>query len=136
MSVIMIGLASCGNGGHSKAFNESKKVLDNVKSEIQSAKDCDEVDMATFGILGLLGVEGVDEMPDAEQEELTKLTEEIDKVLEAKKAELKELTKAKTEAEKIAAEKKAEEDKAKLMEAIAASGKSVDEIISLLNVQQ
>lgn len=88
MSVIMIGLASCGNGGHSKAFNESKKVLDNVKSEIQSAKDCDEVDMATFGILGLLGVEGADEMPDAEQEELTKLTEEIDKVLEAKKAEL------------------------------------------------
>lgn len=89
MSVIMIGLASCGgNNGHSKAFNESKKILDNVKEEVQKAKDCDELDMATFGILGLLGVEGVDEMPDAEQEELSKITEEIDKVLEAKKVEL------------------------------------------------
>lgn len=88
MSVIMIGLASCGgNSGHSKAFNESKKVLDNVKEEIQKAKDCDEVDMATFGILGLLGVEGVEDMPESEQDELSKITEEIDKVLEAKKAE-------------------------------------------------
>ena len=89
MSVIMIGLASCGgNNGHSKAFNESKKILDNVKEEIQNAKDCDAVDMATWGIIGLLGVEGVDAMPDNEQEELSKITEEIDKVLEAKKAEL------------------------------------------------
>lgn len=89
MSVIMISLASCGgNNGHSKAFNESKKILDNVKEEIQNAKDCDDVDMATWGIIGLLGVEGVDAMPDAEQEELSKITEEIDKVLEAKKAEL------------------------------------------------
>lgn len=89
MSIIMIGLASCGgNNGHSKAFNESKKILDNVKEEIQKAKTCDDVDMATFGILGLLGVDGVDAMPEAEQEELSKITDEIDKVLEAKKAEL------------------------------------------------
>lgn len=87
MSVIMIGLASCGDG-HSKAFNESKKILDNVKEGIEKAETCDDVDMATMGVLGLLGVEGVDAMPESEQDELSKITEEIDKVLETKKAEL------------------------------------------------
>lgn len=77
-------------------------------------------------------VENIDEKIIAAESAIATLTEE----LKAKKAELKELTKAKAEAEKLAAEKKAEEDKAKLMEAIAASGKSVDEIISLLSGQQ
>ena len=77
-------------------------------------------------------VENIDEKIATAESAIAALTEE----LKAKKAELKELTKAKAEAEKLAAEKKAEEDKAKLMEAIAASGKSVDEIISLLNGQQ
>ena len=77
-------------------------------------------------------VENIDEKIIAAESAIAALTEE----LKTKKAELKELTKAKAEAEKLAAEKKAEEDKAKLMEAIAASGKSVDEIISLLNGQQ
>ena len=76
-------------------------------------------------------VENIDEKIATAESAIAALTEE----LKAKKAELKELTKAKAEAEKLAAEKKAEEDKAKLMEAIAASGKSVDEIISLLNGQ-
>ena len=89
MSVIMIGFVSCGgNDGHSKAFRESKKILDNIKTQINKASDCDAVDMAAFGILGLFGVEGIDEMSEAEQEELSKLSEEIDKVMEAKKAEL------------------------------------------------
>ena len=77
-------------------------------------------------------VENIDEKIATAESAIAALTEE----LKAKKAELKELTKAKAEAEKLAAEKKAEEDKAKLMEAIVASGKSVDEIISLLNGQQ
>ena len=76
-------------------------------------------------------VENIDEKIATAESAIAALTEE----LKAKKAELKELTKAKAEAEKLAAEKKAEDDKAKLMEAIAASGKSVDEIISLLNGQ-
>ena len=77
-------------------------------------------------------VENIDEKIATAESAIAALTEE----LKARKAELKELTKAKVEAEKLAAEKKAEEDKAKLMEAIAASGKSVDEIINLLNGQQ
>lgn len=56
--------------------------------------------------------------------------------MDGKSGKLKELTKAKVESERLAAEKKAEEEKAKLMDAIAASGKSVDEIIQLLNGEQ
>ena len=74
-------------------------------------------------------VEKIDEKIAATESAIAALTEE----LKAKKAELKELTKVRIEAEKLAAEKKADEDKAKLMEAIAASGKSVDEIIQLLS---
>lgn len=77
-------------------------------------------------------VENIDGKIAATESAIATLTEE----LKTRKAELKELTKAKTRAEKVAAEKRAEEDKAKLMDAIAASGKSVDEIISLLNGQQ
>lgn len=73
-------------------------------------------------------VENIDEKIAVVEATIAELTES----LKAKKAELKELTKAKVEAEKLAAEKKAEEEKAKLMDAITASGKSVDEIISLI----
>lgn len=64
--------------------------------------------------------------------EAEKAIEILSADLKAKKAELKELTKLKEQAEAAAAAKKAEEDKAKLLEAVAASGKSVDEIIELL----
>ena len=52
--------------------------------------------------------------------------------LKAKKAELKELTKLKERAEAVAAAKKAEEDKEAILTAVAASGKSVEEILELL----
>ena len=52
--------------------------------------------------------------------------------LKAKKAELKKLMKDKVEADRIAAEKKAEEDKAKILAAVEASGKTVDEILEML----
>ena len=62
----------------------------------------------------------------------SKEIEELSDALKAKKAELKALVKAKADAEKVAAAKKAEEDKAAILAAIEASGKSVDEILSLL----
>ena len=77
-------------------------------------------------------VENIDEKIAAVEAAIAEFTES----LKAKKAELKELTKVKVEAERLAAEKKAEEEKAKLMDAIAASGKSVDEIIQMLNGEQ
>lgn len=64
--------------------------------------------------------------------EAEKAIETLSADLKARKAELKELTKLKEQAEAAAAAKKAEEDKAKLLEAVAASGKSVDEIIEML----
>lgn len=74
-------------------------------------------------------VENIDERIVATESAITALTEE----LKTKKAELKGLTKAKAVAEKQAAEKKAEEDKTKLLDAVAASGKSIDEIIDMIN---
>ena len=58
--------------------------------------------------------------------------EDITAGLKAKKAELKKLIKIKATAEKAAAVAKAEEEKAKIMEAIQKSGKSLDEILELL----
>lgn len=74
-------------------------------------------------------VENIDEKIAAMESAISSLSEE----LKAKKAELKELTRAKVAAEKLAAEKKAEEDKTKFLDAVAASGKSIDEIIDMIN---
>ena len=60
--------------------------------------------------------------------EINDLTEQ----LKAKKAELKKLTKGREAAEAAAEAAKAEEDKNKILEAVAASGKSVDEILEML----
>ncbi len=74
-------------------------------------------------------IETIDEKIAAAETAIAELTE----ALKAKKAERKQLIKAKAEAELVAAEKKAEEEKAKLLEAVAASGKSVAEIIEMIN---
>ena len=73
-------------------------------------------------------VENVDEKIVAVEAEIVEMTAS----LKAKKAELKQLKKAKVQADKAAEEKKAEEEKAALLEAIAQSGKSMDEILDLL----
>ena len=52
--------------------------------------------------------------------------------LKAKKAELKALISSKEEALRVEAERKAEEDKAKIMAAVQASGKSLEEILEFL----
>ena len=74
-------------------------------------------------------VENFDERIPATESAISTLTEE----LKAKKAELKELAKAKATAEKLAAEKKAEGDRTKLLDAIADSGKSIDEVIEMIS---
>ena len=77
-------------------------------------------------------IENIDEKIAAAETALAEMT----KALKAKKAELKELARAKAEADKIAAAKRAEEERTKLLEAVAASGKSMDEIISLIKGEQ
>ena len=88
MSVIMIAMASCGGGNHSKAFNQSKKILDKINTSIKYAKSCDDLDMAAFSFLGLLGVEGLDAITEAEQKELEELTNKMEKLMEQKRTEL------------------------------------------------
>ena len=73
-------------------------------------------------------IENVDE----KIEQVTAEIEELKEQLKEKKTELKSLSKAKIEADRIAAERKAEEDKAAIPAAVAASGKSVEEILDFL----
>ena len=73
-------------------------------------------------------IEVIDERIAAAETAIASLTEE----LKAKKAELKRYLKMREEAEQIAAEKKAEEDKAAILAAVEASGKSLEEILELL----
>lgn len=69
---------------------------------------------------------------DAQIAEAQKAVEELGASLKAKKAELKKLLTQKARAEKAAAAKKAEEDKAKVLEALKKSGKSVEELLDFL----
>ena len=73
-------------------------------------------------------VENVDEKIAAAEGEIAQLTAE----LRAKKTALRTLAKAKLNADKAAAEKKAEEDKRAILAAAEASGKTVEEILALL----
>ena len=73
-------------------------------------------------------IETIDERIAAAETAIASLTEE----LKAKKAELKRYQKMREDAERIAAEKKAEEDRAAILAAVEASGKSVEEILELL----
>ena len=75
-----------------------------------------------------ISIESLDEQIKATEAEIESMTAS----LKDKKAELKKLNKAKEKAEKLAAEQKAEEDKIRILDAVAASGKSIDEILEML----
>ena len=73
--------------------------------------------------------------PEEIGKKIEEISAEIDKLgeeIKTKKAELKKLMKAKADMEKAAAEKLAQENKARILAAVEASGKSVDEILELL----
>ncbi len=76
----------------------------------------------------LKDIENVDEKIAAVEAQIENLNAD----LKAKKAELKVLKKAKIKADLFLAEKKAEEDKARLLEAFEKSGKTIDEVVDLL----
>ena len=75
----------------------------------------------------MLDPTAIEEKMAAVEAEITTLSEQ----LKAKKDELKALAKDKEAAIVAAAEKKAEEDKKAILDAVAASGKSVEEILEL-----
>lgn len=79
--------------------------------------------------------ESVTLSPGAIEEKMNAIAAEIESLtaqLKDKKAELKTLAKEKEAAIAAEAAAKAEADKAAILEAVAASGKSVDEILELL----
>lgn len=76
----------------------------------------------------IISIEELDAQIAAVTAEIETMTAE----LKNKKAELKKLTKERAAAEEAAAAAKAEEDKARVLDAIAASGKSIDEVLELL----
>ena len=76
----------------------------------------------------ILTVEEIESKMAAVESEIEDLSEK----LKEKKAELKQLAKDKEAAVVAAAEKKAEDDKKAILDAVAASGKSVEEILELL----
>lgn len=76
----------------------------------------------------LAKIEAIDSSIAATEDQI----EELGAELKEKKADLKELKKTRVEAEKQLARRKAQEDRERLLEAVAASGKSVDEILSML----
>lgn len=73
-------------------------------------------------------VEDIDQKIAAAEAEI----EELGAQLKAKKDELKALAKEKEAAIAAAAAKKAEEDKQAILDAVAKSGKSIEEILELL----
>lgn len=80
----------------------------------------------------IVAVENIDERI----ERITAEIQELADAIKAKKAELKQLNKAKeAEAERVAAQE-AEERKASIFAAIEASGKSMEEVLSLLGSHQ
>ena len=73
-------------------------------------------------------IENVDERISAVEGEIARLTAEM----KTKKSELRALAKAKLTADKAAAARKAEEDRKTILAAAEASGKTVEEILALL----
>ena len=78
--------------------------------------------------VSLLTVEGIDQKIAELESEIVSLN----KAIKEKNLELKALKKSRTVAAKAAEKKKAKEDKAAILAAVEASGKSVDEILEFL----
>lgn len=51
VTILAIGFSSCGNGDkHSKGYNASVKVLDDVMLKVELAKDCEALEAAMTGL--------------------------------------------------------------------------------------
>ena len=85
VTVIMIGFASCGESNkHSKGYEASKKVLDEVMVNVEQAKDCEELDIAVAGMIRLFFVEDSITLQ-SEKDEISNMLTTINEVAEQKK---------------------------------------------------
>ena len=88
VAVLLLCTASCHGKKHSKAYNEAKKVLEQVIETVNQAETCEDLDAAAWGILGVLGVEGLDAMPEDEQKQIAELTDKLSTLVDQKNVEL------------------------------------------------
>lgn len=88
LSFIMLGFFACNNDQYSKPYKEAKEILDNITSLTNKAKDCNDLDVAAFGIIGMLSVEGVDSLPEVEQKLLSDQMDKLGELMEQRRAEL------------------------------------------------
>ena len=84
----MLGFFACNNDQYSKPYKEAKEILDNITSLTNKAKDCNDLDVAAFGIIGMLSVEGVDSLPEVEQKLLSDQMDKLGELMEQRRAEL------------------------------------------------
>ena len=73
---------------HTKPYKDAMVILEGVQEGIQNAKDCDELELAAFGMFALFGVEDIDKVTEEEDNLINKFTEEMSKILENKKTAL------------------------------------------------
>lgn len=88
LSFIMLGFFACNNDQYSKPYKEAKEILDNITSLTNKAKDCNDLDVAAFGIIGMLSVEGVDSLPKEEQKLLSDQMDKLGELMEQRRTEL------------------------------------------------
>lgn len=88
LGIIMIVTASCGGNKHSKAYNDSKTIIDKISESMKQAESCEDLDLAAIGLLTVLGVEGIADLSKEEQNQLSDLTNSLQKILEQKKEAL------------------------------------------------
>ena len=88
LSLSMFVMAQNSEETHTKPYKEVMAILEEVQEGIQNAKDCDELELAAFGMIALFGVEDIDKVTEAEDNQINKFTAEMDKILKNKKATL------------------------------------------------
>ena len=73
-------ICSCGNR-HSKAFENMRKEMASIESQIEATNDCDELQMQSFSILGLRSdLENLQQEVAATEEETVALNDMIDQL--------------------------------------------------------
>ena len=88
LSMSTFAMAQNSETNHTKPYKDAMAILEQVKEGIQSAKDCDELELAAFGMLELFSVENIDMVTEEEDNLINKFTEEMNKILENKKTAL------------------------------------------------
>ena len=87
LGILLVFTACNNNNKHSKAYNESKAIMDKVVELANKATNCDDLDMAAFSIYGILGVEGVDAISADEQASLSEQMDKLTELMEQKRME-------------------------------------------------